>query len=123
MTINVVVKKSKIDKRGVFAVRDFEKGEVVLKWRPRILKKLEVDKLSDNEKHYIDRVDKKYFLMQAPEKYVNHSCEPNTKAKNNCDVAIRNIKKGEEITSNYSKNSLMPFKCICGSKKCKHLPG
>lgn len=57
--------------------------------------------------------------MQAPEKYINHSREPNTKAKNHCDVAIRDIKAGEEITSNYSKNSLTPFKCNCGSKKCR----
>lgn len=119
MTANIIVKKSRIDKRGVFTARDFKKGEVVLKWRPKILEKLKVDKLSNNEKHHIDRVGKKYFLMQAPEKYVNHSCDPNTKAKNHCDVAIKNIKKGEEITSNYSKNSLMPFKCKCGSKKCR----
>lgn len=119
MNVNIVVKKSRIDKRGVFAARDFKKGEVVLKWHPKILKKSEVDKLPSNKKHYIDRIGKKYFLMQAPEKYVNHSCEPNTKAKNNCDIAARSIKKGEEITSNYNKDSLIPFKCRCGSKKCK----
>lgn len=85
------------------------------------MEKSEVDKLSSKEKHYIDQVGKKYFLMQTPEKYVNHSCEPNTTAKNHCDVAIRDIKVGEEITSNYSKNSLMPFKCKCGSKKCNRI--
>lgn len=83
------------------------------------MKKSEINKLTNKEKHHTDRVGKKYFLMQTPEKYVDHSCEPNTKAKNHRDVAIRNIKKGEEITSNYSKNSLMPFKCKCGSKKCR----
>ena len=56
-----------------------------------------------------------YFLMKLPEKYVNRSCNANTKSKNLCDVAIRDIKKGEEITSSYKNNS---FKCKCGDKNC-----
>ena len=34
---NVIVKKSKINKKGVFAVKDFKKGEIVLKWNPKII--------------------------------------------------------------------------------------
>lgn len=117
---NLIVKKSKINKKGVFAARDFKKGEVVLRWKPRILKKSEIDKLREGQKHYVYRAGKnKYFLMQAPEKFVNHSCEANTRIKNCCDVAARNIKKGEEITSNYGKNISISFRCKCGSKKCR----
>lgn len=62
--------------------------------------------------------------MQAPEKYVNHSCEPNTTAKGFCDVAIRNIKKGEEITGNYEETAGgASFKCSCGSTNCKKIIG
>jgi len=32
---SVVVKKSKISGKGVFASRDFKKGEIVLRWRPK----------------------------------------------------------------------------------------
>jgi SET domain-containing protein len=60
----------------------------------------------------------KYFLMQPPEKYVNHSCNANTTAKNKSDLAIKNIKKGEEVTSSYKNIS---FKCKCGNKNCKNL--
>ena len=60
------------------------------------------------------------FLMQPPEKYVNHSCEANTEVKNHCDVAIRYIKKGDEITSDYNKKgSFVSFICKCGSKRCR----
>jgi hypothetical protein len=123
MKKDVFVKKSRIHGKGVFTSRDLKKGEVVLRWRPKILNKSDIKKLSATQKHYIYRVSKdKYFLMSPPEKYVNHSCDPNTKVKNYSDVAIRNIKRGEEITSNYGKEgSFSSFICKCGSKKCKGL--
>jgi len=119
--INVVVKKSKIHGKGVFANRDFKKGEIILKWKPKILKESEIQKLSARERHYIYKDKKgKYFLMRAPEKYVNHSCEANTKVKNNCDVVIKHIRKGEEITSDYDTEvSFISFICKCGSKRCR----
>ena len=60
--------------------------------------------------------------MQSPEKYVNHSCDPNTETRNQCDVAVEDIKKGEEITSDYAEQgSSVSFICMCGSKKCRGL--
>lgn len=61
--------------------------------------------------------------MQEPEKYTNHSCDSNTKAKNFCDVAIKDIKKGEEITVDYTE-ALTPgtkMECNCKSKSCKKI--
>jgi hypothetical protein len=123
MKKDVFVRKSKIHGKGVFTNRDFARGEVVLQWKPRILRKSDIKKLSPKQKHYIYQVlENEYFLMQPPEKYVNHSCDANTKVKNNSDVAIRAIKKGEEITSNYIKEgSFSSFICKCSSKKCKGL--
>ncbi|MCX6765760.1 MAG: SET domain-containing protein-lysine N-methyltransferase [Candidatus Moranbacteria bacterium] len=117
---NIIVKKSKIEKKGVFAARNFKKGEIVLKWTPKFLGKSEIEKLRNGQRHYIYKAGRnKYLLMQSPEKFVNHSCEPNTRVKNYCDVAVRDIKKGEEITSDYGKGSLVSFKCKCGSKNCR----
>ncbi len=117
----MVIKKSKIHGRGVFAKKNLAKNEIVLMWKPKILSKTEIENLSDNKKHYLyfHKKTSKYFLMQSPEKYVNHSCSPNTKVKNLCDVAIKNIKKGEEITSDYNKNSAIEFKCKCGEINCR----
>lgn len=53
MNQDIIVKKSKIDKKGVFAGRDFKKGEVVLKWKPKILSKFKVEKLPIKERHYL----------------------------------------------------------------------
>ena len=62
--------------------------------------------------------------MQATEKFVNHSCEPNTRVRNGSDVAMSNIKKGEEITTDYGKEvGLVAFKCTCGCNNCHGLIG
>ena len=119
---DVVVKRSKINGYGVFAARDFKKGEIVIKWDiSHQLNKKDVDKLSNKDKKYIAYYKKKYILNQRPAKYVNHSCKANTYIKNFCDVAKRNIKKGEEITGNYSedKHSGFEMKCTCGNKNCR----
>lgn len=79
--------------------------------------------MSNEEKKYISFLDDKYVIMQEPEKYVNHSCEPNTTTQNFCDVAIRDIKRGEEITGDYNEE-LPPdahMVCNCGSKKCRKI--
>ncbi len=118
----VIVKKSKIQGKGVFAGRDFKKGEIVLKWNPTKLKKTQFSEISSQNKKYVSYFKNEAFLMNSPEKFVNHSCNPNTFTKKFCDVAKRQIKKGEEITTNYSKEVKgLDMLCNCGSKNCKKL--
>jgi len=123
-TDNVEAQKSKIHGTGVFATRDFQKGETVLHWdTSHLLTKEKFEALSENEKNYVTFLEGKYIAMQGPEKYVNHSCEANTNAENFTDVATRDIATGEEITSDYSAE--MPpgieMVCNCGSKNCKRI--
>jgi len=118
--MDIVVKKSKISGKGVFANKDFKMGEIVLNWHPKFLKEEEVANYFD-QKEYLNIDNGKTFLMMEPERNINHSCDPNTKANTEkyCDIAIKNIKKGEEITSDYSGTSNPDFICNCGSKNCK----
>jgi SET domain-containing protein len=122
---NVIIKNSKIQGKGVFANRDFKKGEVVIKWNTEtILTDEEVKNLPKNEKRYVSPFQGKHLLQQPPARFVNHSCDPNTKVvDDSSDVAIKDIKKGEEITSDYSIFSSPDeiMKCNCGSKKCKNI--
>jgi SET domain-containing protein len=120
---NVIVKKSKIEGRGVFANRDFKKGEVIFEWGNIILTKEEVKNLSENKKKRVFLFQGKPHLQQPPARFLNHSCSPNTKVVNgSSDVAIKDIKKGEEITSDYP--AFLPMdkiiKCNCKSKNCKN---
>ena len=90
---DVIVRQSKIHGKGAFAGRDFKKGEVVIKYNLKKLTKKEFDNLSEKEKHYTSKEDGNYFLFSSPERYVNHSCNPNTNPINKCDIAIKDIKK------------------------------
>lgn len=122
---DVIIKKSKIKGKGVFAARDFKKGEVILIWdiTHKIIKE-EMAKLSEDEKNHLSYIgDGDYVVMKFPEKYVNHSCDPNTYVKNQKDIALRDIKKGEEITTDYSLNGVDDWKmeCKCGSKNCRKI--
>jgi len=122
MPADVVVKKSKIEGKGVFAARDFKKGDIVVRWdASKELSKEEAENWPENEKKFIAFFGGKYFLQQPPARFVNHSCEPNTFARGFCDVAARDIRKGEEITADYAKCPApgMDMRCSCGSKKCR----
>ncbi len=120
---NATIKESSIQGTGIFAAKDFKKGEIILKWDlTNTLSKEEVDKKSDEEKRHITFLNNKYTIMQSPEKFVNHSCNANTTAKNFCDIAIKDIKKGDEITGDYNENALPNsnyMTCNCKSKNCK----
>jgi SET domain-containing protein len=115
-----IIKDSEIEGRGVFAARDFKKGETVLVWCPKLISLDEAESLSEAEKNFLIKGSKN-LLMQPPERYVNHSCEPNTEVVNNSDVALRDIKTGEEITSDYASTTSVTFRCHCGSKNCRDL--
>ena len=58
-------------------------------------------------------------------RFINHSCNPNTLIKNKTEfVAMKNIKKGEEITIDYStttNESMWTMKCRCKSKNCRKI--
>jgi SET domain-containing protein len=75
------------------------------------------------ESKYTSLLNGTYILMQEPERYINHSCEANTTAKDFCDVARRDIKKGEEITADYREDTQAKgeMKCRCGSPTCKKI--
>lgn len=65
--------------------------------------------------------------MQAPEKYINHSCDPNVFVKSENGArkvyAMRDIPQGEEIAYDYSINGDNDgmFECHCGSKHCRKI--
>ena len=76
----VIVKKSKVEGFGVFASRNFKSGEVVTKWHPKaIVSNEELKKLSFEDKNHSTPDGKgKYIIQGIPEKYINHSCNPNS---------------------------------------------
>jgi SET domain-containing protein len=123
---SVEIKSSKLQGMGVYAVKNFKKGSVIL-----VIDDTHV--VTDHSKLTKYQLDYKtdllaggkVILMQPPEVYINHSCNPNTFVKTVSGVrnviAIKEIKRGEEITYDYSINGSNDgtFECHCGSKNCR----
>lgn len=108
---DVVIKKSKIGQfdKGVFANRDFKKGEIVIRYdNLRALTEKEFQELPESEKQFTHQHWGVIYLYPAPTRHANHSSQPNTiqNLKERYDVAARDIKKGEEITTNASKDDV-----------------
>ncbi len=106
----VIIKKSKVRQfdKGVFAERNFKKGEIVMKYTLKRLTKKEFEKLPESKKNFTHKHSGKIYFYSIPERYVNHSSNPNTiqDIKNECDIAARDIKRGEEITTDARKDDV-----------------
>src|SRR5690349_18269656 len=119
---DVEIRKSSIHESGVFALREFQPGEIVLRWNlSQIISDEEFSSLPESERLYTHPLGENQILVvQPPERYVNHSCNNNTVVRSFCDIAIRHIAQNEEITSDYSVDgSGSKFKCRCGAEKCR----
>jgi SET domain-containing protein len=121
----IIVEQSEIQGKGVFAARCFHKGEVVLQIDDSHVVTDEITLTKDDREYSADFYDGKIVIMQEPERYVNHSCDPNCYVKTIDGVrnvlALRDIAEGEEITYDYAINgdNEGTFPCHCGSKRCR----
>jgi len=126
------IKKSKIDKNGLYANQDIKKGTKIIEYKGKIItaRQSEIDPKYDNDKAiYLFNINKKYDLdgdfAFNTARLINHSCDPN------CEVfgkglklwvyAMKDIKKGEELSYDYGFSFDEDFKnypCKCGADKC-----
>ena len=126
------VKKSNIDNRGLYAAKNIKANTKIIYYKGKIITKKETDRNPkyDNDKAiYLFNLNSKYDLdgdfSYNTARLINHSCNPN------CEVAgkglklwifaLRDIKKGEELSYDYGfgyDEDFKQFPCICGSKNC-----
>ena len=126
------IKKSNIDKRGLYASRDIKEGKRIIQYIGNLISKKEsaVNPKFDNSKDiYLFDINNKYDLdgnfSWNTARLINHSCEPNCevegKGKTIWVTSIKNIKKGEELTYDYGfsyDSDYKQFPCKCGTKNC-----
>lgn len=115
---------------GIFASKFIPRGTVV--WTNCKMDRLYTLKEIENLPSQYWEVVHKYAYVNAEGyfvlcwdngRYENHSCEPNTLMLNqHCDIAIRDIHPGEEITCDYgSLNLYYDLKCFCKSAQCREI--
>jgi hypothetical protein len=108
MSDDLIVGKGNLDGKAIFANRNFAKGEVVIHYNLTLLSEARYNALSELEKMFVHTHSGEFYLYGEPERYVNHSDTPNTfqDLKMKCDIALRDIKKGEKITTDSSKDDI-----------------
>ena len=128
------IKKSNIDRngRGLYAIKDIKEGSRIIDYVGNIITKKkteECEKFDNLKPIYLFNLNSRYDLDGDVSwniaRLINHSC------LNNCDyegkglklwiTAIKNIKKGEELTCDYGfsyDSDYKQFPCKCGSKNC-----
>ncbi len=105
---DVVIGKGNLAGKGVYANRDFKKGDVVIKYSLKPLTPEEYKNLPKGEKMFTHGHWGEVYLYSKPERFVNHSPTPNTYQDlvKKCDIALSDIEKGEVITTDATKDDV-----------------
>ncbi|MDA9090242.1 SET domain-containing protein-lysine N-methyltransferase [Pelagibacteraceae bacterium] len=126
------VKKSNIDNRGLYAAKNIKAGTIVIHYKGKLITKKETEKNPkyDNDKAiYLFNLNNRYDMdgdfSYNTARLINHSCSPN------CEVdgkglklwiyALKDIKKGEELSYDYGfgyDENYKDFVCKCRAKNC-----
>ena len=126
------IKKSNIDNKGLYAATNIKAGKIIIYYKGKIITKKETERNPkyDNEKAiYLFNLNSRYDLdgdfKNNTARLINHSCNPN------CEVAgkglklwifaLRDIKKGEELSYDYGfgyDENYKDYICKCNAKNC-----
>jgi hypothetical protein len=129
----VTVRRSGVHGRGLFAARDLPKGTYVIEYRGERLTKREGSKRTDAQwetgRVYTFELSRRFDLDGSPDwntaRLANYSCDPNCESQNERGrkvwiVALRDIRKGDEITYDYNFSFVdPPPACRCGARRCR----
>lgn len=128
MSKDIEIKATKKKGKGVFALKNFRKGEMIfINLRGKLVNRKDLAKILKSEGDHLNEIGKTTWeIMNPPGRFVNHSCRPSAASKESSKkkvpyIALRAVKKGEEITVDYriSAHTGNSWKCHCGSKNCK----
>ncbi len=125
------VKKIKHKGRGVFTKKSISAGTLIGDYVGKLIHLKDVDFEEEKKKlflmYYTDEVGIYPNLEKPGVHLLNHSCSPNcwlTRYKNHTIVfALKNIRKGEELTISYllppkMNCALCNHHCFCQSRNC-----
>jgi len=127
----LIIRPTKKYGNGVFATQDIKKGSVIYTLSGEKMDSKEFVKKVNSKEEYIDdpfQIGKKTYIdLDEFSRTINHSCNPNAGIRKNSELfALRDIKKGEEITYDYSATiapTKWSMKCKCGAKNCRKVLG
>jgi SET domain-containing protein len=137
----VVVRRSPIQGRGVFATRAIAKGDRIIEYTGERITHEEAAERYDDERMrrhhtFVFTIDDELCIDAVKQgsdaRYINHSCAPNAKSvidrRRIYIIATRDIRAGEEVLydywystdESYTLDDLMRlYPCRCGASSCR----
>jgi hypothetical protein len=124
----IATNRSPIHGRGIFAVKDIDKGELLIIWRECYTNKVGAMKAIQEGKGIMQWDDDVFSYetdIHKEDYMINHSCDPNSWMADSYTLeARRKIGKGEEITVDIAlfesdEDSVSSWRCNCGSPVCR----
>lgn len=127
INLKLVTKNTGKYGNGIFAGEDIKKGTKIYTLSGEKMDINDWIREVDIGKENIDdslQVGKRTYIdLDKISRIFNHSCNPNTGIRKRSDMfALRDIKKGEEITYDYSLTiapTIWSMKCKCGTENCR----
>jgi hypothetical protein len=125
---NFFIVKDTQNGKGVFAGKNFDKGEIIFEFRGKFFTYKEIPSpYSEIEDHYVQIGEDLYMGPSGGiDDLFNHSCHPNTGLKISDKkvfmVVIEKINTGDEITWDYSTTideDDWEMDCNCKSENCR----
>lgn len=108
---------------GTFASKNIKKGEHISEFEGPLVIVDSFDGIPQEVQDLLFPIGfNKYLAAKEPTVRINHSCEPNAGIIGETTlVAMRDIKKDEEVTFDYSIVTAddWSLECSCGSKNCR----
>jgi hypothetical protein len=114
--------------KGNFAIRDIDKGELLMIHGGWIMTRAEETALPEPYNDYgLPITEDLVLYSREDDTFINHSCDPNAGYKGQIFlVAMRDIEAGDEICIDYAtilhaSEGVKPYrlKCFCGSENCR----
>ncbi len=130
------LKGNAISGYGIYANKNIEEGEIIFQNEGKPHRLITKKFLETHWNAEEIKVFRKYAWPVGNDVYVlwnedptswapqNHCCEPNTEYTGLNVMALKNIKKGEELTLDYTtflNDEMESFICTCGAKNCKKI--
>lgn len=119
--------------RAVFADEDISAGEVIAVFSGDIISFDEcIERIRTGKEEQADSLQVGFELdmdLDRLSNSFNHSCDPNAGHRKISElIAIRDIRRGDEITYDYSAtigpnvtSGVWTMECSCGTKKCRKI--
>lgn len=125
----IEVRDDTLSGRGVVAIEDIEKDEIVAIKAGNIITRDEIAQATLDAGDMALQIDDEFYLaprrmeeVEAMSVFINHSCDPNVGFRGQVVyVAMRDIGTGEELCHDYAMERSDDYllECRCGSPLCR----